>query len=161
MIVGELPFQPYAGTRKNRTIMKRILDTKPPGYISGNRIRIIRLLYIENFLIGIENSPGGDIQWSKVLPDSCRLSNDLKRRLEILLQRLLEADRNKLMTFREFFRATDYLFQLMPIYYLNLKRFILTCTYFEPTESTMKLYEQLQKQNDDRNNEEYYCLFQK
>ncbi len=124
--------------------MKKILDTKPAGCISG-----------------IENTPGGDIQWSKTLPESCRLSIDLKQRLEILLQRLLESNRNKLMTFREFFNETDRIFNLMPIYYLNLKHFILTCSYFEPTQSITKLYDQLQQQNHDQNHEEYYCLFQK
>jgi hypothetical protein len=34
-IQGELPFQPFAGTRKDRDIMRRILDTKPSGVISG------------------------------------------------------------------------------------------------------------------------------
>lgn len=33
---GELPFQPYAGTRKDRLVMRRILDTKPSGVISGS-----------------------------------------------------------------------------------------------------------------------------
>jgi hypothetical protein len=65
------------------------------------------------------------------------------------------------MTFREFFNETDRIFHLMPIYYLNLKRFILTCNYFEPTQSITELYEQLQQQNKDRNHEDYYCLFQK
>ncbi len=111
--------------------------------------------------IGIENTPGGDIQWSKTLPESCRLSIDLKKRLENLLQRLLESDRNKLMTFREFFNETDRIFNLMPIYYLNLKYFILTCNYFEPTQSITKLYDKLQQQNNERDHEEYYCLFQK
>ncbi|UJR22056.1 hypothetical protein I4U23_025124 [Adineta vaga] len=140
---GELPFQPYAGTRKDRAGMKRILETKPPGYISG-----------------IENTPGGKIQWSKTLPASCRLSKDLKERLEMLLQRLLESDRNKLMTFKEFFQETDQIFHLIPIYYLNLKRFILTCNYFEPSQSITKLYDQLTRQNNDENHEDYYCLFQ-
>ena len=124
--------------------MKRILDTKPTGFISG-----------------IEDTPGGEIQWSKTLPESCRLSTDLKQRLEILLRRLLESNRNKLMTFGEFFNETDRIFNLMPIYYLNLKRFILTCEYFEPTQSITKLYEQIQVQNHDQNHEDYYCLFQK
>ncbi|CAF2808183.1 unnamed protein product, partial [Rotaria sp. Silwood2] len=137
---GELPFQPFAGTRKDRNVMKRILDTKPSGCV--------------------ENSLGGDIQWSKTLPESCRLSKDLKKQLEILLQRLLESDRNKLMRFSEFFKETDRIFNLMPIYYLNLKRFILTCSYFEPTEPITKLYDKLQQQNNDKTHEEYYCLFQ-
>lgn len=140
LFLGELPFQPYAGTRKDRTVMKKILDTKPTGCISG-----------------IENTPGGDIQWSKTLPESCRLSKDLKQRLEMLLQRLLEPNRNKLMSFKEFFNETDQIFNLIPIYYLNLKYFKLTCHYFEPTQSIMKLYDQLQE----KHHEEYYCLFQK
>jgi hypothetical protein len=65
------------------------------------------------------------------------------------------------MTFREFFTETDRMLNLMPIYYLNLKRFKLTCGYFEPTQSITKLYDELHQQNDDKNNEEYYCLFQK
>ncbi len=35
LIQGELPFQPFAGTRKDRNMMKRILETKPAGCISG------------------------------------------------------------------------------------------------------------------------------
>ncbi len=65
------------------------------------------------------------------------------------------------MTFREFFNETDRIFNLIPIYYLNLKYFILTCSYFEPTQSINKLYDQLQQQNDEQIYEEYYCLFQK
>mgnify|MGYP006897139090 CR=1 FL=1 len=49
----------------------------------------------------------------------------------------------------------------MPIYYLNLKRFILTCTYFEPKQLITELFDQLQKENHNENYEEYYCLFQK
>ncbi|CAF1028769.1 unnamed protein product [Rotaria sordida] len=140
---GELPFQPFAGTRKDRNVMKRILETKPTGCISG-----------------VENTLGGEIQWSKTLPESCRLSNDLKQQLENLLQRLLESDRNKLMRFSEFFKETDRIFNLIPIYYLNLKRFILTCSYFEPIELITKLYDKLQQQDNDEDHKEYYCLFQ-
>ena len=112
-------------------------------------------------ILGIETSPGGDIQWTRKLPSSCRLSADLKQRLELLLQRLLESDRNKLMTFRDFFNETDRILNLIPIYYLNLKRFTLTCTYFEPTQSIAKLYDELHKQNKDEHREDYFCLFQK
>ncbi len=113
------------------------------------------------FVLGVENTPGGDIQWSKTLPDSCRLSSSLKNRLELLLQRLLESERKKLMTFREFFIETDRILNLMAIYYLNLKYFKLSCGYFEPTQSITQLYDELHRQNGDKNNEEYYCLFQK
>jgi len=64
------------------------------------------------------------------------------------------------MTFREFFIETDRILNLMPIYYLNLKRFKLSCGYFEPTQSITKLYDELHQNNGDENNEEYYCLFQ-
>ncbi|CAF0845241.1 unnamed protein product [Adineta ricciae] len=140
---GDLPFQPFAGTRKDRAGMKRILETKPPGCISG-----------------IENTSGGKIQWSKSLPESCRLSKNLKQRLEALLQRLLESNSDKLMTFREFFEETDRIFHLMPIYYLNLKRFILTCHYFNPSQPITNLYDELQKQNNDESHGDYFCLFQ-
>jgi len=111
--------------------------------------------------LGIENGPGEDISWSKTLPKSCRLSPILKHRLEILLQRLLESERAKLMTFREFFSETDRILKLMPIYYLNLKRFTLSCGYFEPTQTITTLYDQLHQENQDEISQEYYCLFQK
>jgi hypothetical protein len=79
----------------------------------------------------------------------------------MLLQRLLESERSELMTFGEFFIETDRILNLMPIHYLNLKHFKLSCGYFEPTESITKLYDELQQQNGDANNEEYYCSFQK
>ncbi|CAF1068442.1 unnamed protein product [Rotaria sordida] len=140
---GELPFQPFAGARKDRAVMRRILDSKPTGVISG-----------------IEKIQGGEIKWSKTLPDSCRVSPSLKYRLELLLQRLLESQLNKLMKFQEFFNETDRILNLMPIHYLNLKRFQLSCGYFEPTQSIMKLYDELIQQNGDENNVDYYCLFQ-
>jgi inhibitor of nuclear factor kappa-B kinase subunit epsilon len=118
-------------------------------------------LFFFFFFLGIEEAPGEEIQWSKTLPESCRLSIDLKQRLEILLRRLLESNRNKLMSFKEFFNETDRIFHLIPIYYLNLKYFILTCNYFEPTQLITELYAQLQQQNNNRNHEDYYCLFQK
>ena len=162
IISGELPFQPFAGTRKDRNMMKRILETKPTGCISGKRRGVFFFLRsIDSFSSGIEEAPGEEIQWSNTLPESCRLSSDLKQRLESLLRRLLESNRNKLMTFKEFFSETDRIFHLIPIYYLNLKRFILTCNYFEPSQSITELYTQLQQQNNDRNHDDYYCLFQK
>lgn len=116
---------------------------------------------INRIVLGIERKSGGEILWSTTLPESCRLSSDLKKRLEMLLQRLLESDRNKLMSFREFFNETDQILSLIPIYYLNLKRFLLTCSYFQPNETIGKLYDRLREQNQDREDEEYYCLFQK
>jgi hypothetical protein len=43
-ILGQLPFQPYAGTRKDRAVMKHILDTKPTGCISGKKNVFLCLL---------------------------------------------------------------------------------------------------------------------
>ena len=112
-------------------------------------------------ILGIEESNNGSIQWSKSLPASCRLSSGLKQHLERLLQQLLESDRRKLMTFTDFFRETDRIFNLIPIYYINLKRFQLTCGYFEPNQSIMKIFDELRVTNRDTNKEDYYCLFQK
>ncbi|CAF3769189.1 unnamed protein product [Rotaria socialis] len=140
---GALPFQPFAGTRKDRTVMRRILDSKPSGVISG-----------------VEKLPGGQIEWSKKLPDTCRLSPGLRRRLEFILPRLLESKIDRLMKFEEFFKETDHVLNLVKIYYLNLKRFKLTCAYLEPTQSILKLYDELLEQNDDENSTNYNCLFQ-
>ncbi|CAF0780092.1 unnamed protein product [Didymodactylos carnosus] len=138
---GELPFSPFNGTRKDRTTMKEILVQKPDGVISG-----------------IQNSSGGAIEWSKTLPASCRLSPSLKRRLEALLPRLLESNRLKLMKFSDFFSEADRLLNTVPLYYLNLKTFNLTCTYFEPSQSITQLYDSLKKYNNDSG--DYYCCIQ-
>ncbi|CAF0737153.1 unnamed protein product [Didymodactylos carnosus] len=138
---GELPFSPFNGTRKDRATMKEILVQKPDGVISG-----------------IQHTSGGAIEWSKTLPASCRLSPSLKQRLEALLPRLLESNGSKLMKFGDFFREADRLLNTVPLCYLNLKTFDLTCTYFEPSQSITQLYDALKKHNND--NGEYYCCIQ-
>lgn len=111
--------------------------------------------------LGVEKAPGENIEWSKTLPNTCRLSPSLKRRVEFLLQRLLESKVTKLMKFEEFFKETDRIINLIPIYYLNLKRFQLTCGYFEPKQTILKLYDELLEQNGDNHTVKYNCLFQK
>ena len=104
---------------------------------------------------------GGDIQYSKVLPDWCRLSSNLKSMLEKLLARLFETNHDHLMKHEEFFSEIEQILCLIPIYYLNFKRLTLTCTYFPANHFIDQLFDQIQQENNDDTDVDYYCLFQK
>jgi len=81
--------------------------------------------------------------------------------LEKLLSRLFETNQERLMKHEEFFAEVDQILDLIPVYYLNLKRLTLTCTYFQADYSINKLFDQIQQENGDEINLDYYCLFQK
>lgn len=81
--------------------------------------------------------------------------------LEKLLSRLFETNQDRLMKHADFFNAVDKILNLIPIYYLNLKKLTLTCTYFQPDYSMNKLFDIIRQENNDENNVNYYCLFQK
>lgn len=140
---GRLPFLPYEGTRADQDTMEHILNSIPPGHISG-----------------VQLTPKGEIQWSKTLPEWCRLSSNLKEMLEYLLARLFETDDNKLMKHEEFFDEIEKILSFIPIYYLNLKRLTSTCTYIHKDQPINKLIDQIREENGDDENVEYFCLFQ-
>lgn len=82
---GHLPFQPYGG-RSNSQTMFLITSTKESGVISG-----------------IQRYQNGDIEWSKELPGTCRLSLGLKCLVVPMLANMLESDKRKRWTFEQFF----------------------------------------------------------
>jgi hypothetical protein len=123
--------------------MKQILRSIPIGNISG-----------------IQYEYNGDIQWTKTLPEWCRLSSNLKEMLEKLLSRLFETNQDQLMKHEEFFDEIDKILNLIPIYYLNLNKFTLTCASFQKDHLINKLFNHIQQENDDKTNTNYYCLFQ-
>ncbi len=85
----------------------------------------------------------------------------MKDILEKLLSRLFETNHDRLMKHEEFFAEVDEILHLIPVYYLNLKRLTLTCTYFPANDPINKLFDQIRQENGDEANIEYYCLFQK
>ncbi|CAF3595707.1 unnamed protein product [Adineta steineri] len=140
---GQLPFQPYNSTNNDRNLMKQILTSIPMGSISG-----------------IQDTYNGDIRWSKVLPEWCRLSSNLKKMLEKLFSCLFETNQARLMKHEEFFNEVNKIIDLIPIYYINLKKFTLTCAYFQADDSIHKFFDYIRQENDDEMNVEYFCLFQ-
>jgi len=112
-------------------------------------------------ILGVQNTYDGEIQWSKVLPEWCRLSLNLKEMLEKLLSRLFETTQDRLMKHEEFFDEIDRIINLIPIYYLNLKKFTLTCAYFPADYSIDKFFDRIRQENGDAINVEYRYLFQK
>jgi hypothetical protein len=80
---------------------------------------------------------------------------------EKLLSRLFATNQDQLMKHEEFFNEIDKILNLIPIYYLNLKRFTLTCAYFQSDHSINQLLDHIRHENGDEINTNYYCLFQK
>jgi hypothetical protein len=141
--------------------MREILTSIPIGCISGKIKKKICYLDIIRIILGIQSTHNGKIEWSKVLPEWCRLSLNLKDMLEKLLSRLFETNQDRLMKHEEFFSEIDNIVNLIPIYYFNLKRLTLTCTYFQSDHSINKLFDKIREENGDEINVDYYCLFQK
>lgn len=103
-------------------------------------------------------SHDGDIIYSKVLPDWCRLSPHLKNKLEELLAKLFETNHDHLMKHEDFFSEIEQIVNLTPIYHLNLKRLTLSCTYLPKEHFIDQLFDQIQDENND---EDYHCVYQK
>ncbi|XP_046570499.1 inhibitor of nuclear factor kappa-B kinase subunit epsilon-like [Haliotis rubra] len=80
---GDIPFKPYGGVRKNRSVMFMMITCKPPGTISGE-----------------QRSPSEDIRWKRTLPDTCNLSPAIREGTASIIAGLLEADRNRQWTFQ-------------------------------------------------------------
>ncbi|KAL4226664.1 hypothetical protein ACF0H5_014645 [Mactra antiquata] len=86
---GQLPFKPYGG-RKNRHKMFEITRHKESGVI-----------------MGIQHTEGGDIEWSRELPKTCRLSDGLKLLITPIFARLLESNPIKVWNFDAFFKEVE------------------------------------------------------
>lgn len=86
---GRVPFQPFQG-RYDRKTMFEIITAKEHGVISGQQTRA-----------------DGPIEWSKELPHTCRLSRPLKEAITQILAKILEADRDLMWSFDQFFAAAD------------------------------------------------------
>ena len=100
---GNLPFRPFGG-RRNKETMFHITTKKSSGVISG-----------------VQTSDNGPIQWSRELPNSCLLSQGIKKHITPLLAGLLEVNATKRWTFERFFSEVTHILNKKKchIYYMN------------------------------------------
>ncbi len=100
---GNLPFRPFGG-RRNKETMYYITTKKASGVISGVQT--------------VENGP---IQWNRELPNSCLISQGLKKHLTPILAGLLEVNQQKMWTFEKFFMEVTKLLsrKKIHIYFMN------------------------------------------
>ena len=102
-IPGNLPFRPFGG-RRNKETMYYITTKKASGVISG-----------------VQTNENGPIQWSRELPNSCLLSQGIKKHLTPILAGLLEVNPQKMWTFDRFFAEVTNLLSKKKvfIYFMN------------------------------------------
>ncbi|XP_062522503.1 serine/threonine-protein kinase TBK1-like [Corticium candelabrum] len=86
---GSLPFRPFGG-RSNKETMHAIISKKQYGVISG-----------------IQRKEGGEIEWSKKLPQTVQISPSIAAELEEVLKDVLENDKSRTMSFDLFIRVCE------------------------------------------------------
>ncbi|XP_053378438.1 serine/threonine-protein kinase TBK1-like isoform X2 [Mercenaria mercenaria] len=86
---GKLPFQAFGG-RNDSHMMFQIMSGRRSGDISG-----------------IQREPGGPVDRSKHLPETCYLSRGLRRLIEPILSGLFEIDPTRATTFDQYFHAVS------------------------------------------------------
>ena len=70
---------------------------------------------------GVQTVENGPIQWSRELPNSCLISQGLKKHLTPILAGLLEVNQQKMWTFEKFFQEVTKLLsrKKIHIYFMN------------------------------------------
>ncbi|KAL5279346.1 IKBKE family protein [Megaselia abdita] len=126
---GNLPFRPYGG-RKNRETMHKITTRKTEGVISG-----------------IQTTENGPIEWSKILPAHCSLTEGLKMQITPLLAGLLE-NREKTWSFEIFFAEVTKILRKRLIHVFYINRLSSIEVFMEPGEQIDDFKEHLQLQTD-------------
>ncbi|CAH1784808.1 unnamed protein product [Owenia fusiformis] len=127
---GQLPFRPFGG-RKNKKKMFEITTKKASGVISG-----------------VQSTEGGNIEWGRELPKTCRLSLGLRNLITPVLARLLEGDPQKSMTFDQLFEFTSSLDEKMVIYVFSACTGSSISVYIGKNESYAKFQDLLAEQTD-------------
>ncbi|KAL7300519.1 hypothetical protein TKK_0006518 [Trichogramma kaykai] len=121
---GQLPFRPYGG-RRNRETMFYITTKKASGVIAG-----------------AQTSENGPIDWSRDLPNTCRLSTGLKKYVTPLLAGLLEVDHQKIWSFERFFsRVTDTLCRKPALNIFDVHTGSLIKIYLHPEEERLAAFQ--------------------
>ncbi|KAL1129917.1 hypothetical protein AAG570_012861 [Ranatra chinensis] len=127
---GNLPFRPYGG-RRNKETMYYITTKKASGVISGT-----------------QSSENGPIDWCRTLPDSCRLSDGLKKFVTPLLAGLLEVDALKIWTFDKFFAEVTETLSRRLLHVYNIHKVRSVRIYVHPEDTYRNLRELIREQCD-------------
>ena len=113
---GSLPFRPFGG-RRNKETMYYITTKKASGVISG-----------------AQTSDNGPIQWSKELPNSCLLSQGIKKHVTPLLAGLLEVNPQKMWTFDKFFSEVTRILSKKKLHFFYMNRMCELRVYLDQSE---------------------------
>ncbi|XP_071806682.1 serine/threonine-protein kinase TBK1-like [Asterias amurensis] len=126
---GALPFRPFGG-RKNRETMFQITTKKASGVISAVQ----------------RESVGGPIEYSRDLPQTCRLSSGLKKPLVKILRGLLESKPDKMWTFNRFFDEVQALLTMKVIDVFHVSKSHILKVYVEPKGTLAEFQEHIAEQ---------------
>ncbi|CAD6238655.1 GSCOCG00008505001-RA-CDS [Cotesia congregata] len=127
---GNLPFRPFGG-RRNKETMYFITTRKDSGVISGVQ--------------AYENAP---IEWSKELPNNCRLSYGLKKIVTPLLAGLLEVNKQYIWSFERFFNQVTDILCRKAIHVFNFHTMQSLQAYLHPEDKISALKNHIQEQTD-------------
>ncbi|XP_074094737.1 I-kappaB kinase epsilon [Cotesia typhae] len=127
---GNLPFRPFGG-RRNKETMYFITTRKDSGVISGVQ--------------AYENAP---IEWSKELPNNCRLSYGLKKIVTPLLAGLLEVNKQYIWSFERFFNQVTDILCRKAIHVFNFHTMQSLQAYLHPEDKLSALKAHIQEQTD-------------
>jgi len=113
---GNLPFRPFGG-RRNKETMYYITTKKASGVISG-----------------VQTAENGPIQWSRELPNSCLLSQGIKKHLTPILAGLLEVNPQKMWTFEKFFAEVTNLLSKKKVFVYFMNKLSSLRVYLDKTQ---------------------------
>jgi len=113
---GNLPFRPFGG-RRNKETMYYITTKKASGVISG-----------------VQTAENGPIQWSRELPNSCLLSQGIKKHLTPILAGLLEVNPQKMWTFEKFFGEVTNLLNKKKVFVYFMNKLASLRVYLDKTQ---------------------------
>nr|CAG4640658.1 EOG090X01SN [Eulimnadia texana] len=111
---GNLPFRPFGG-RRNKETMYYITAKKMSGVISG-----------------VQTAENGEIHWSRELPDSCLLSNGIKKIVTPLFAGLMEVDPLKMWNFDRFFQEVTAILSRKPVHIFHVNSLLSLRAYVLP-----------------------------
>jgi hypothetical protein len=69
---------------------------------------------------GVQHTEGGQIEWSRTLPSTCRLSEGLKELIRQLLAGMLEPEASKMVKFDRFFEFVNSIVKITPVHVFNV-----------------------------------------
>ena len=83
---------------------------------------------------GVQTAENGPIQWSRDLPNSCLLSQGLKKHLTPILAGLLEVNPQKMWTFEKFFNEVTSLLSKKKVFLYFINKLTAHRVYLDKTQ---------------------------